>query len=78
MTEWNSQDNEELDEDTSGDEDGEDDEENAHNAEIGKITKPIFEDPLRLINLDANIDEFLAAKRISDVMSCFKVLSAIT
>ena len=32
-----------------------------------RVANPIFSNPLRFIDLDADINEFLAAKRISDV-----------
>lgn len=35
--------------------------------EIIKITQPIFDNPMALINLDADIPGFLRTKRISDV-----------
>jgi hypothetical protein len=49
------------------DEEEMDDDDRAQDDEITKLTQTIFENPLALINLDADIDEFLAAKRISDV-----------
>jgi hypothetical protein len=44
-----------------------DEEDRAHEAEIIRITKPIFDNPLSLINLDSEVDDFLNSKRISDV-----------
>jgi hypothetical protein len=51
--------------------DDDEDEEKAHDLEIIRITKPIFDNPMSLINLNADLDEFLAAKRISDVSILF-------
>ena len=37
-----------------------------------RVQTPVFDNPLRYIDLDADIDEFLATKRISDVsLNCF-------
>lgn len=53
--------------DDEDDEDGDDDDDFEHDAEIIRITKPVFDNPISLINLEADMTEFLSAKRISDV-----------
>ena len=45
----------------------ENDENDEEDEEIIKITQPIFDNPMALINLDADIPGFLRTKRISDV-----------
>ena len=36
--------------------------------DVEKNTRPVFEDPLSLLDLEANLDEFVKTKRISDVV----------
>lgn len=41
--------------------------EDKEQEELIRITRPVFEDPMALINLEADIDKFLAAPKINDV-----------